>query len=43
MVPDDILSNAERLVGDAKFLFSNGRARSASTLIVVALEQLARS
>lgn len=40
MTPDDILANSERLIADAKFLFANGRARSASTLTVAALEQL---
>jgi hypothetical protein len=38
--PGDILANAERLISDAEHLHAKGRARSASTLIVVALEQL---
>ena len=36
----DLLSNAERLISDAEYLHAEGRARSAATLIVVALEQL---
>ena len=36
----DILANAERLLSDAEHLHSQGRSRSAATLIVVALEQM---
>jgi hypothetical protein len=38
--PGEILANAERLISDAEHLHAQGRARSAATLIVVALEQL---
>jgi hypothetical protein len=38
--PKEYLANAERLVSDAKHLHKQGRARSAATLIVVALEQM---
>src|ERR1700738_3077541 len=37
---NEILVNAERLISDAEHLFADGRSRSASTLIVVALEQM---
>ena len=40
MSTDDILSNAERLISDARYLHEGGHSRSAATLIVVALEQL---
>jgi hypothetical protein len=40
MRTDDILANAERLLDDARYLYDDGRARSAATLVVVALEQL---
>jgi AbiV family abortive infection protein len=39
MTPDDILTNADRLISDARYLYDGGRIRSAATLIVVALEQ----
>jgi hypothetical protein len=39
MSPDDVLANADRLIGDARYLYDGGRTRSAATLIVVALEQ----
>jgi hypothetical protein len=38
--PKEYLANAERLVSDAAHLHAEGRARSAATLIVVALEQM---
>jgi hypothetical protein len=38
--PNEYLTNAERLVSDAAHLHGEGRARSAATLIVVALEQM---
>ncbi|MGM4922786.1 hypothetical protein AB8A31_07750 [Tardiphaga sp. 804_B3_N1_9] len=38
--PKDYLANAERLVSDAAYLHAQDRARSAATLIVVALEQM---
>src|SRR5690349_21455105 len=36
----EYLINAERLISDAEYLYVAGRARSAATLIVVALEEL---
>lgn len=36
----EILANAERLISDAKYLYADGRSRSAATLIVHALEQM---
>jgi hypothetical protein len=38
--PAGILANAERLISDAEYMHDHNRSRSASTLIVVALEQL---
>ena len=38
--PKEYLANAERLVSDAAHLREQGRARSAATLTVVALEQM---
>jgi AbiV family abortive infection protein len=40
ITPADLLTNAERLISDAEFLFKHGRVRSAATLVVVALEQM---
>jgi hypothetical protein len=37
---EPLLSNAERLISDAAHMHTEGRSRSAATLIVVALEQL---
>jgi AbiV family abortive infection protein len=39
VTPNDILTNADRLIADAKYLHEDGRSRSAATLVVVALEQ----
>jgi AbiV family abortive infection protein len=41
MTPDEILENADRLIADARLLYEAGRTRSAATLIVVAIEQMA--
>src|SRR5882757_556877 len=38
--PKEYLVNADRLVSDASHLYQEGRARSAATLVVAALEQM---